>query len=436
MLSTPIFISIFLLNAIVLSYFIFHLKDFNSKLYLVVFTFFFYFYNGIGLAYIEISNMLRIYYFIFYIFFSSGFVLFYRLKIPSYQKMQFKFENIRFESEKMIKTFAYIYMFLIFFALIYPANIIGRLISPPVPDLIGNLNDYKPTEASNALITKLLFYVQILFFPFFFLYFDFLKKRRKIILFLILTTILNYFIYVKSAYISRSEILVYLQMGFLVYFLQKQKISTRSVMVMLVPLTMIVVFFAAYQELRLGNDSEISNGISQVLTKAVETEISFPRDVMQKIIDNKMTISFTSFLAWLFTLPIPKILLPNVIVFELNKNISEQLLGISADNQYFFILLPGLLGESIYIYGKYFFFIQAIFCGALFSFVLRLFKHNTKYYFFQAYLMVLMSYMTCRGGVVSSLPILINGNLLVILFFIFLNRITLKSKKNSNEDYS
>lgn len=434
MLSLPIFICIFLVNASILGYFIFHLKDFNSKLYLAVFTFFFYFYNGVGLAYIEISNILRAFYFVFYVFFASGFVLFYRLKIPLFQKIQFNFKNIRFESCKMIRFFAYGYIFLLCLQLIYPANIIGRLISPPIPDLLGTLNDYQPREDSNELVTKLLFYVQTLFFPFFFLHFDLLKKRKKIILFILLSTILNYFTYVKSAYISRSEILMYLQICFLVYFLQKQKISTRSVMLMLVPLASIILFFAAYQELRLGNDSEISSGVSQVLAKAFETEISFPKDVMQKVIDNKMTISFTSFLAWLFTLPIPKILIPNVVIFELNKNISEALLGIPADDQYFYILLPGLLGESLYIYGKFFFFIQAIFCGALFSFVLRLFKHNTRYYFFQAYLIVLMSYITCRGGIVSSLPALINGNLLVVFFFIFLKRISLQNKQKTNED--
>jgi hypothetical protein len=121
--------------------------------------------------------------------------------------------------------------------------------------------------------------------------------------------------------------------------------------------------------------------------------------------------------------------MPKLIVFELNKNISETLLGIPTDDQYFFILLPGILGESIYIYSIYFYMFHAIFIGFLFALILRLFKNNHKYYFYQSYLIVLMTYYTSRGGIVSSLPLIINGNILVLFFFYYLNKFSIKKNK-------
>ena len=101
------------------------------------------------------------------------------------------------------------------------------------------------------------------------------------------------------------------------------------------------------------------------------------------------------------------------------------LLGISSEDQYFFILLPGILGEGIYIYGGLFF-LHAIFLVFIFGVFLRLFRTNIHFNFFIAYLMVLMSYYTCRGGIVSSLPILINGNLLFFFYLFFLSKLKLK----------
>jgi hypothetical protein len=429
MFSVLLFGLILILTLILLFTFLYALSDFNSKLFLVVFTFFYYIYNGVGLAYSEVSNILRLAYLIFYIIFCLTFIYFYRIKIRQYYIIRKSFDYPRIGSEKQIKFFAYLFILLNFISLIYPNFIVSRLIHPPTPDLLGNLNDFQQSNAPNILLSKILFYIQTLCFPFIFLYFDVFKVNNKIKTFLILTTVLNYVSYVQSAYISRSDILMYIQISFLVYFLTKQKFSLNTIKKIAIPIFLIVFFLSAYQEIRLGNNTEISSGVTLVLKKAFETEVSFPKDVMQKIIDKKLTTSFPNYVGWLSTLPVPKFLIPKLIVFELNKNISETLLGIPTDDQYFFILLPGILGESIYIYSIYFYMFHAIFIGFLFALILRLFKNNHKYYFYQSYLIVLMTYYTSRGGIVSSLPLIINGNILVLFFFYYLNKFSIKKNK-------
>ena len=401
------------------------LKDFNSKLFYTVFSFFFYFYNGIGLAFEEVSIRLRIYYLFFFIFFSITFVVVYRMKSPIQKPIEIYLSNVSFRSIKLVNFFAYTYVFLIFVNLIYPEFILSRLWHPPLPDLSGTLNDFERKDSSK-IISKILFYLQTLFFPFFILHFDFLNKNKKIYYFLGLSFLLNYISFVKSAYISRSDILLNLQIATLSYFLLKQKIPKKSLTSITIVVFFFVIYFAMYQQIRLGKSD--FGALSEVLSKAFETEVSFPRDVVQKLLDYEYQFEFSKFLVWIFTLPIPKIFIPNLISFELNKNISELILNISNDDQYFYILLPGTLGEGLFIYGKLYFLIHAIFCGTLFGFIMKAFKNLRMYPFLLAYLMALMSYYTARGGLVSSLPLLINGNILLFLYFAFLKRIRFKSK--------
>ncbi len=428
-MSLAWFLSILLLTGGIFFFFLYYLRHFDARVFLAAFTFFYYFYNGVGLAYEEISIQLRIYYVLFYIVFCASFTLVFRVRSTMLTKAGDKVRNLRVKSFGLAKVLALVYVATVLLPLVYPSNVISRLIHPPVPDLLGNLNDFQPAKDSSQMLMKIIFYAQTLCFPFFIFHFDLIKRKRKILFFLLIGNLLNYVGYVQTAYISRSDILSYIQIALLVFFLVRQRIRFKHVAAISVPIIMVILIFSAYQDIRLGNDAGDSGGVTKVLTKAFETEIGFPKDVMQKIIDKKMTTDLPNYFLWLATLPIPKILMPNLIHFELNKDISQVLLGIPPDDQYFFILLPGVLGEGIYIYGIYFFFLHALFCGILFGCLMRVFKYIKQYPFLLAYLMVLMSYYTCRGGIVSSLPVMVNGNLLFILYVLFLQRVTFKKEQ-------
>ena len=419
------FFGILTLMLILLIIFIRNLYHFQARLFLLTFSLFYYIYNGVGLAYNEISLTLRIYFFIFYIIFCVVFILFFRIKSKLLNKVEYKIKGIEIKPKTIVKAFAFIYILTVILPLFYPTLIIGRLINPPTPDLLGNLNDFQIVNAPSQTFMKLAFYVQTLCLPFFIYFFDVTVRKNKIVLYLLNAIILSYVAYVQSAYISRSDILLIFQIALLVFFIVQRKISSKHLFAISIPILLIIIFFSAYQEIRLGKDSISSNSVNMLLTNAFETEISFPKNVVQKIVDKGFTTDLSNYFLWLTTLPIPKIFISNHNNFELNKELSQLLLGISSEDQYFFILLPGILGEGIYIYGGLFF-LHAIFLGFIFGVFLRLFRTNIHFNFFIAYLMVLMSYYTCRGGIVSSLPILINGNLLFFFYLFFLSKLKLK----------
>lgn len=110
--------------------------------------------------------------------------------------------------------------------------------------------------------------------------------------------------------------------------------------------------------------------------------------------------------------------------FRINDIISTYILGTSRGDRGFYIVLPGLIGESIFLFGKSFFWLHGLFLGLVSSFVLKLFVYIRSSVFLQTYFVFLITYQLNRGGVASFLPIVVNQFILfyIVLFIVIFSK--------------
>lgn len=380
-----------------------------------------YIYNGVGAACIGIPPVYLSYYFFFILSVSIAFVFFTAISSGLSRRSGnvLKKKLINLEQDSRWTVIIGLYLFLHFIPLLYPNFRIYDFFKPNPPDLTKTFNMIFEVQVVDPIL-KITEYVRILLTPFFFIaLYRFNRNIKKAALVLML---LLYIQYTTKSYIGRTAVGAFLLIIFISIWVHRKDYRVRLYIVGIVLTPFLLATFYFYTIIRIGgkvHDYNVSNAIYNL----VYQETSFPLHVGIPVIESNRRADLESYFRWILTLPIPKLLKGEIKVSQINYEISELILGKSMGSNGWFVVLPGLVAESIYIYGKYFFWIHGIFIGFIGAMMIRMVERTPQLLFLQAYIIVLFFYNLNRGGISGFLPTIVNHFLLFygVLFFLILN---------------
>lgn len=372
------------------------------------------FYNGVGAAYVDVPHYYIVYYFGFLCTFAYAFlffkVAFVHLSFRSGCLLRRNLSNI--DRRLSWSLVIWIYLILHFLPLIYPEFNLHQIFSPPLPDIAAySTRIWHPLEVSVFL--KLVEYVLILMIPFFYIALFRYRKHFSIIILIII--LLIYLKYIANHYIGRGDILEALTTIWLTFWVTRPT-KRRSLMIITLILSPFVLILAYYySEVRLGvAPSNVDP--KEAIMLMLESETSFPRNVGTPVIESEARADLIDYVKWIITLPLPKLLTGEIKGARINREISELVLGVAVGERGYYGILPGLVAESIYIYGHYFFWLHAVFIAFLLALMIRLIEKTPQLLFLQAYIVVVFAYHLNRGGISGTLPILVNQ---FLMFYVF-----------------
>ncbi|MNR22362.1 hypothetical protein D3C85_1393100 [compost metagenome] len=102
---------------------------------------------------------------------------------------------------------------------------------------------------------------------------------------------------------------------------------------------------------------------------------------------------------WFITQPIPGFLKSWLTDFNQNVSIAELLLGINKEDSItFFVPLTGLIGESVFVFGRYFFFLHAILLGAVLNVFINFLESRNSFKVLLIYSIIYIGLAIGRTG--------------------------------------
>ena len=393
----------------------------NSIYYLFVFGFIFY--AGTVIAKNEIPSYYLLMYFVFLVTLGVSYRFFYKLLLPigNYSNRSLGCSLIPF-AERNSKKIIILFYVLTILPLLVPNFRLGLVLSPPAPDLVS-IFGWRMEGGEKHPFIRIAELIKLLLVPFFYLAIFSFRKNLTIVVSIIIS--IFYLEYIDTAYKSRGQLIAALFpiLFYVWHFFPKYRKPIVILMLAIMPLA--IIFFNFFENYRLGADVSLSDfSLSDSLEHILNAETSFPSAVGISIIESGARVDLGSYFTWIFTLPIPKFIFGEISGARINTEISEIFLGVSKGSAGFFIILPGLIAESVYIFGNYFYWIHAVFLGLIIAFLTRIFQGSKNFAFLVGYLAILMMYNTNRGGISSSLAQIVNELLLVylILFITLLKK--------------
>jgi hypothetical protein len=310
------------------------------------------------------------------------------------------------------------YLLFSLFPLAYPEMKLMLLIRPPAPDLVTNVEN-RFQDAGSTLPEVLYYYLSVMTFPFFL--FSLSALGRRWILLIVVLLLYNYIKYCSTAYMSRHEMGMILLMIFL--YLWNWKIIPRQIMIIgaAACLPLLIFFFNIYTSIRLGAGIETSFGMASVISSVIElfyAETFYPILVYDLLLSDHSQEIFR-YIIWIISLPIPSQLTAGWDILRINREYTEFITGgVYGENQ-MSIILPGLLGEAIYIFGQLLWWVHAVSVGSLFAFLCYILRADFRLFFVMTYFQ-LQAIILARGGASMFLILIINYMILFWPFLIFL----------------
>lgn len=372
-------------------------------------------YSGAGIAYSNVPNDFAYKYIIYIICLVSPFVLMGR-KYSSNQKELSSLDKYIFNHYGLIKKFAIIYLILLFIPLIYPDF---KLFDIFIKFNVSSSEDHsaKLLYSSNIVIGIINAFANF-FKPFFYIYLILLCTKNKsnkqaVVLFIVFFL----FQYMKTLYLGRYQILVFLLQllilsycikGYQLQITKKQLLFFGAIFVSLIP------FLYAYTYFRLGiTVDDVS--INTAATLLISSEIWYPT-YYEHIVTDSSFLSQTPlmFVLWIIFLPIPSFLWPDKPTVE-SDVFTQSITGMSYSDANYSSLLPSAMGEGLMFFGSNFYWVHALIVGWVFASLLRYLSQNKTLVFFTIQY-IIMAFTYGRGGAMSFIAPLINGCISIILF--------------------
>jgi hypothetical protein len=118
---------------------------------------------------------------------------------------------------------------------------------------------------------------------------------------------------------------------------------------------------------------------------------------------------------WLILLPLPGFLKFGYGSYFLNREFSVQILGVEPSDTTFFVVLPGVVGESIYVFGPFFFWVHAVILGLFIKFVIKTFTSSDVFTYLFFFCIVRFSFMLARAGTISVYPMMLKSFLILVI---------------------
>ncbi len=410
------------------------LHNATQKLYYTLFILFFWVYSGVGIGYVKgVHKDYELHYYIFLAAFSVSY-RFFLLLTPRLGKVIAESTGSFFTSFTNRNWLVYsvfaAYVLAAAIPLMFPTFQLYKLISPPAPDIAAEFKArFGGGGEYDQPIRKIAANVTFLLYPFYLM--GVYNFRHRLLLLIILLALPLYMNYCLVSYAGRSEIISVLLIFFSIVWFYNQKLRKFLVVASFVLAPLLLSFSYYYTQLRAGEKVKTTKSLEKKVSNVVIfVETSFPT-FSRKIFDRENDFNIKNFYFWFVTLPIPKVLIGKVPPASPTADIAEILLGKRMGTPGFFILLTGLVTESVYIYGKNFSFIHAIIIALVLSLLARLTEGNPILFSLTIVYALLMGYSLNRAGFVGPMAIVINqffSFYLLVLFLVLKRLISLSSK--------
>jgi hypothetical protein len=388
-------------------------KTTNQKLILLLLLSGFFLYSGIATADVNTPPFLLF----CYIVFSACVIFGFAVGLTVFSSLGRAVEKYASPQISAISQGPVSQYFIAFFiclnisALLFPDFRLHLLISPPAPDMrlwfSGQLSIDRSVDFS------LVHYITTLFTPFY--YVALFSLRRKPLRLICVLALIDYLRYVDQSYIGRSEIFFDTTFVFIVLWTEHRSFRWLLTLGAVAVAPIAATGFYAYSMLRLGVSLE-NIELTGAAYRVIESEFTFLIRAGMPLIDSAQHADLGRYLAWILTLPIPGFLKGGIDVARVNYDMSTIVLGRGVSDPNFYVLLPGLLAESIYLFGDTFFFLHAIFIGMVAAFFCRLCERVPNMTTLFTYVAILFFYNLNRGGIASLLPSVVNEFLAFYLF--------------------
>lgn len=311
------------------------------------------------------------------------------------------------------------FFFLSLVALVYPVNKLGNLIHPPQVDLF---KEFERREAASSVTvsSQLVDFAILIVSPFF--YWALSKFVRKPLQLLLLLAINVYLNYCRMEYIGRHVILSNLMMY--VWLISLNMTSAKRKLLIVSSLLAVPILswgFYLYSLARIGvdvgNDVSYSYAIEELFTQ----EINYPTNY-EKYKDFFNPMLIFEYLVWVVLLPFPGFLKFGYGNFEINKIFTYHLTGFQLGDYGFSIALPGLVGESFFVFGP-FFVLHAIFLGLVIKYVLTTLRGSPSFSVLFCHYAIQLSFIAARGGTIS-----VYSNIFKIFLYFIIGLMIIRSK--------
>lgn len=377
--------AIFLLIITLVSFWwVFKIKDTIRKTVIVLLALFIYIYCGIGVGYADSSYFeYKVYYVLYVIVLSVSMRFFYKqdFKIPVS-------ENINRFTNKYSTVIILLYYIFILLPLVESGKL-GLLVRPPAPNLTEHFAD---VDFSQNKVSGLFDSIKNFIVPLFYLSLTKYIKKPKVLIPLFLFP--HYVVYCNAAYMGRGSmafILIYLFIYFYAFFPEKRKMLTIA---SLAGIPGIIVFFAAYVFIRQGVQADTTSLVDG-FNFLIQSETYYYSWYYDIVGDAKYLINY---IVWFITLPLPGFLKPFNMSFGFNALFTMEVEGLYGLSDVTSIALPGLVNESIFIFGHSLFFLHAILFAWVFTITYNSLSKNKDNFLPLLSTMLVLSIQTPRGG--------------------------------------
>lgn len=388
---------------------LFTYRDKKARIFFLFFAMMYLLYSGIGGALEGVTPIYTTYYFVFTCCISFG--IYVGLKQKCGQKdLNSSWSNfLDYFLDRYAKKIIIFYYLLLLSQLIYPENKLMHLIAPPSPDVLSILRERYQGDGAD-LFTIVISQIQTIFYPFFLLsLYLYRKKTIKLALIVLGTYYINYCI---SAYLGRGSMMQALLIVLAFTYFYQPKIGKIILICSIVLFPTLVIFLVQYSVTRLGGTAESISGmdaVGEILKQESEYPLHFERILG---LQAKYRLNF---LIWLFTMPLPGVFRGGIDA-NLTALLSEDLLGMSRDSRGFYILLPGVVGESVFLLGQNLYWLNGILYGWLMGKTYRVLSKYQQLFGVLIVAALCFGYTTNRAGVFSGFPFVLK----VLLYFYFI----------------
>lgn len=375
-------------------------------------------YSGLSTTYIGLCDKYFIPYIVFLLIFTLSYLIGIHLKLR-FTKGRIKAfwvkENTdKGKSEKTIQIhnsvliiFLVAFFLYYFVQLIYPDFRLFDLFSINLS--VDNIFERRSALRGN-LIYQLFYYVNLMSAVFVFVYAYRKFKEKKWWIPILIFAAWYYCQAVTLGYMSRNEFMII--GAFIVIILCNHNsddisISFRLICIGLVAVIALIPFLNAYEMIRMGVTARhMSLGDSMSALLAKETNYGKYYEFCSK---HFQMSTFLKYMIWLVTLPIPSAIAGELKNFGLETNTFFTVLytGINPGEAHYSVILPSIFGEALLIYGKYFFWIHAVFLGFFISKFCVNMEKNKELILLNVYFAVNM-FILGRGGSEAVIATMVN----------------------------
>lgn len=395
-------------------------KSAFKKTFISLFVISYFIYSGVGISILNDEGQ----YLFFYVFYTI--VLAISFYVFRNKTFKFSIDDLRIEHilNKYGLFFIVGYNLIYLSLLVFPEFKLFNLFSPPRVDASVMMDAIQGKEET-PLVGIVNVFLNILL-PFYYMSLIRFKNKQFVLLFLLVLP--TYISYCYSAYVARTTMVLtfILYVSLLYYFNQNYRriIVISSFGILLLSVT----FLTSYQSLRMG--TEVTDiPFSVAMDGLFRIECTFPtwfHTIYNFTLTNETYI--WKYILWFITQPIPGFLKSWLTDFNQNVSIAELLLGMrKGDSIEFFVPLTGIIGESVFVFGRYLFFLHAILLGLILNVFINFLESRNSFKVLMIYSIIFIGLAIGRTGSTGGMvyPYMLK-TLVYVPFFLFILNLKLK----------